>query len=64
MNLHENQRHLEYSSLVMGSKSVQNSAYSANRANHLISTKAFSKKNDLLNSKYPKIKPSRIRTRN
>jgi hypothetical protein len=48
----------------MGSKSVPNSSYSTNRANHLLSTKAFSKKIEILGNKYPKIKPTRIRTRN
>ena len=64
MILQEKQRQLEYSSLVMGSKSVPNSSYSTTRMNHLISTKTFSKKNEILCSKYPKIKPTRIRTRN
>jgi hypothetical protein len=48
----------------MGSKSVPGSAYPTTRPAHLLSTKAFSKKNELLGSKYPKVKPARIRTRN
>lgn len=55
---------MEYSSVVMGSKDVANSIFSATRANHLLSTKTFCKKNDVLTSKYPKVRHNRIKTRN
>jgi hypothetical protein len=64
MSLADRQRQLEYSSLVMGSKSVPSAAYPTTRPPHLLSTKVFAKKNELTTSKYPKLKPNRIRTRN
>jgi hypothetical protein len=60
----ERARQLEYSSLVMGSKDVASVSFPTKRISHLLSTKTFSKKNELLNVKYSKGRSNRIRTRN
>jgi hypothetical protein len=56
-------RHLEYSSLVMGSKEVPMITFPSKRTNHL-NTKSFSKKTEKISTKYTKGRSNRIRTHN
>ncbi len=56
-------RSFEYSSLVMGSRDIPTVSYSLKPPPILNNTKIFSRKNDLLATKYAKTK-HKIRTRN
>ena len=64
MRIKEKPRIFEYSSLVMGSKDIPLVSFSVKRPTALTSTKVFSKKNDVLNTKYSKHKSNKIKTRN
>ena len=64
MKINEKPRSFEYSSLVMGSKDIPLSAFSTKRPSVLTSAKIFTRKNDLVNAKYSKMKGHKIKTRN
>ena len=64
MKINDRPRSFEYSSLVMGIKDIPLSAFPIKRPPALTSAKVFTRKSDLLNAKYSKIKNHKIKTRN
>ena len=64
MKTNDKQKTFEYASLVMGSKDIPLSSFPQRKQSALNSSKGFTKKNDLLNAKYSKLRHNKIRTKN